>query len=490
MRLVLLVIGLLLFASCSSKEERFAEKLKQANVNLENGETAQAIKILEDLKTEYPSNPEIMEGLAFAFVNNNDFYTAAFYFSQLADSSPLRSDYRLFAAKSWADAGDPDSAIKEYETYLLENDSDWNAWKLIGDLYREKKEYGNAVHAYSKSNLIRFDPQLALKTAILANDNGNIRKAEEGFLSLVNNSESTISSKAYAGLLEVKHKRKQWPEVGKLIETINEKFPILIESSALNYILADYKLWFDQQAEQVLKRHQDEALKKRLAARQEERARLMEAARLANDKKKQDGDTAVQPKLETQKEITSTVEPTALFEETSESEPTDTIDPKSIPDEQLLLHDDPIRLAVEEADTLFKTNSEAGIAKYWEMVNAGDESGLAFYKLSKAYYETDQFDQAEMTALEALRRKPTDSLFIASYFNAIQKSKTRSQVFRELQTYRNKLPDNANLVLLQARMYSQPGGDPLAAHGFYDLFLRMAPNHPEAPQALKEAAEL
>lgn len=112
MRLVLITIGLLFFAGCSSREERFAEKLRQANVNLEKGNIDQAISLLEELKLEQPGHPEILESLAFAFVENKDYFTAAFYFSELADSTPERSDYRLFSAKSWTDAGDPSSAIR------------------------------------------------------------------------------------------------------------------------------------------------------------------------------------------------------------------------------------------------------------------------------------------------------------------------------------------------------------------------------------------
>ncbi|MDG2168854.1 MAG: hypothetical protein P8L44_13125, partial [Opitutales bacterium] len=109
--------------------------MMQANENLENGEVEKAIAILDKLKDDNPKNPQILENLAFAFTQDEDYFTSAFYFNELAKTFPENVDYYLYAAQSWIKAGDTESAIRDYEAYLLENRADWNTWQQIGDLY-------------------------------------------------------------------------------------------------------------------------------------------------------------------------------------------------------------------------------------------------------------------------------------------------------------------------------------------------------------------
>ena len=127
----ILLLGLLLFAGCSSPEARFAEKIEQANENLEKGEVLKGIKILEQLKSQYPDKPQILENLAFAFIQSKDYFTGAFYFNQMAQTFPENIDYYLYSAQAWMNPGDLESAIQDYEAYLLENQSDWNTWQKI-----------------------------------------------------------------------------------------------------------------------------------------------------------------------------------------------------------------------------------------------------------------------------------------------------------------------------------------------------------------------
>ncbi len=475
-------MGCLFLIGCSSPEERFAEKIEQANVNLENSEVRKAISILEQLEQDYPNQPQVLENLAFAFIKAEEFFEGAFYFNQLAQRFPENSDYYLYAAQAWLNAGDLESAIKDYEAYLLENRDDWNTWQKIGDLYLETNQASKAIHAYSNSSEIKFNPELDLKATLLANESGNLRQAEEGYERLLVAEDDEIAKQAHIGLIQIKHKRRQWEEVERLMKTVEKRFPEALNSPEITQTSADYKQFKSAKEEEASRIQEEEERRKRLVDEQRQRAEALLAARRA----------ALQP----------TPAPTPLEEEV-------VVPPSQLAIDEVATSEKPVvpqlpaeeapppvtaptppssgfQVALNNARKIASTNSQTAVARYWDAINMGDESGVAFYELARLYYKRSEFSEAEMTSLEALRRDPSSNRYLITYLNVIKKTKAKPDVVAEIRKYRSLYPKNADLILLLARTYAEPGGDPVAARSLYDLFFQTAPSHPETDRARYE----
>ena len=467
----ILLLGFLFLVGCSSPEERFAEKMEQANENLENGEVEKAIAILDKLKNDDPKNPQILENLAFAFIEDENYFTSAFYFNELAKTFPENVDYYLYAAQSWIKAGDLESAIRDYEAYLLENRADWNTWQKIGDLYLQTDQTAKAIHAYSNSSQIRFNPSLDLKAALLATESGNLREAEAGFERLLIVDDDSVARQAHIGLLQIKNKRRQWDEVDRLMKQVEKRFPDAANVPELAEVKAAYDEFTKAKEEEEAKLKEEEERRQKLLEEQRARAEQIAAARRAAILKQQ------QPEVIPPSEL-------AINEEQAEEATPVVTTPTPIEPPQ---EKTPIDLALEEARRISSTNSNTVVAKYWDAINLGEDTGVAYYELSRVYYNRGEFSEAEMTSLEAMRRKPESSRYLLTYLQIIRKTKAKPDVVAEIRKYRQLYPKNPDLVLMLARIYAEPSGDAVAARSLYNLFFQMAPNHPEIERARYEA---
>ena len=458
---------------CSSQEERFAEKMQQANENLENGEVDKAIAILDKLKADNPKNPQILENLAFAFIQDDDYFTAGFYFNELAKTFPENVDYYLYAAQAWINAGDENSAIRDYEAYLLKNREDWNTWQKIGDLYLETDQTAKAIHAYSNSSQIRFNPELDLKAALLATDSGNLREAEAGFERLLIVDDDSVAKQAHIGLLQIKYQRRQWDEVNRLMKQVEKRFPEAADVPELAEVKLAYDEFTKAEAEEEAKIKEEEERRQQLIEQQRARAEQIAAARRAALLQQQQ-----QPEVVPPSELAINEEQ-QVEEEPQEAPAPDIVAP---PKEKT-----PIEKALEAARRIASTNSNTAVAKYWDAINLGEDTGVAYYELARVYYNRGEFNEAEMTSLEAMRRQPTSNRYLMTYLQVIRKTKAKPDVAAEIRKYRQLYPKNPDLVLILARLYAEPGGDPVAARSLYNLFFQMAPNHPDIERARYEA---
>ena len=474
---IFLILSLITIG-CSSPEDELALQLNLANKNLDHGSPEQAIKILEELKISYPNHPEILENLAFAFTATEEFHTAAFYFSQLAEKFPDKIEFYKFSAQSWEKTGDLNAAIKLFEAYILRNPRDWKTWRNLADLYLTTRQTSKAIRAYANSSQLRFDPELSLKAALLANSTGNLRDAEKGFFSLLQVADPAVAQRAHLGLLVIKHKRRQWEAVEGLLEMLDKNFPGAVEAEGLSRVRRDLAIWKQALLREQRRKKEEEERRKLLMEKQRERALQLAAIREAAKRKAAEAEevaaaegevaavggeaTSVQDSIE---------EPLPMQEKPQE---------KSSPEQQ----------ALEKARMLLAANPSQAVAQLWTVINRGMDSAEAFRELSLAYSHLGEYTASEMTALEALRRQPGNNRLLLGYLNTLQRNKTVSQVIGEIRKYRSKYPQNADLLLMLARTCAKPGGEPIAARNYYRQFFSMAPNHPEIDRARREASQI
>ena len=460
-----------------------ALQLNLANKNLDHGNPEQAIKILEELKISYPNHPEILENLAFAFTATEEFHTAAFYFSQLAEKFPNKIEFYKFSAQSWEKAGDLNAAIKLFEAYILRNPRDWKTWRNLADLYLTTRQTSKAIRAYANSSQLRFDPELSLKAALLANSTGNLRDAEKGFFSLLQVADPAVAQRAHLGLLVIKHKRRQWEAVEGLLEMLDKNFPGAVEAEGLSRVRRDLAIWKQAILREQKRKKEEEERRKLLIEKQRERALQLAAIREAAKRKAAEEAAAVEGEVAAaEEEVAALGGEVASVQDSIEEPPPLKEKPQEKPS--------PEQQALEKARMVLASNPSQAVAQLWEVINRGMDSAEAFRELSLAYSHLGQFTASEMTALEALRRQPGNNRLLLGYLNTLQRSKSVSQVIGEIRKYRSKYPQNADLLLMLARTCAKPGGEPIAARNYYRQFFTMAPNHPEINRARREASQI
>ena len=466
-----------------------ALQLNQAKENLDHGSAEQAIKILEELKISYPNHPEILESLAFAFTAEEEFHTAAFYFSQLAEIIPDKIEFYKFSAQSWEKAGDLAAAIAQFEAYLLRNPRDWETWRKLADLYLATRQTSNAIHAYANSSQLRFDPELSLKAALLANSTGNLRDAEEGFYSLLLVADPTVARRAHLGLLVIKQKRRQWEAVEGLLKMLDERFPGAVEAEGLSRVRRDLKVWKLARLQEQKRLEEEKERRRLLLEKQRERALQLAAIREAAERKPEEAAEEVAEEVAEEAAVEATEEAAeeAAMEVASAQESDEETQPLPAEAQE---KPSPEQQAIEKARMVLASNPSQAVAQLWDVINQGMDSAEAFGELSLAYYQLGQFNASEMTALEAMRRHPDNNRFLLGYLNTLQRNKTVSEVIGEIRKYLSRYPRNADLLLMLARTCAKPGGEPSAARNYYRQFFQMAPNHPEIDRARREAAEI
>ena len=501
----------LIIAGCSAPKDEFEINLTQAKQFLDHGEVKQAIKILEELKINHPNHPEIVENLAFAFTVTEEFHTAAFYFAQLAEKFPDKIEYFKLSAQSWEKAGDVTSAIALYEAYILRNPGDWLTWRNVADLYLASRQTSKAIRAYATSSDLKFDPQLGLKAALLANSTGNYREAEEEFFSLLLVADPDVAQRAHLGLLEIKHKRQQWEAVEGLIQLLDVNFPGAIEAEGLSRIRRDLNAW--KQARLMEKKRQEEEEKRRKLLEEQQRERALQLAAIREEaQRKAEAEAEAKAEAEADSILDSEQDPTqgSVAETTEASDqvsstedsahesapaPTQEASLESAQDDGQDAEARPETPSQEEqafanARLEVTSNPSQAVTMLWEVINRGMDTADVFAVLSQAYFNLGEYNASEMTSLEALRRQPDNNQLLFGYLNVLQRNKSIAETIREMRKFYNQFPQNADLLLLLARTCAKPGGDPFAARNYYQQFILLAPNHPEIDNARREAGEL
>ena len=251
-----------------------------------------------------------------------------------------------------------------------------------------------------------------------------------------------------------------------------------MDSPALAQVKTDFETYNQAKLEEEKRIKEEEERRQRLIEEQRERARQLAEARRA----------ALIP-AEEPKEEEEVVAPSELIDdETAEEAVAQSGEQAtSTPIFTPPAEKSPFEKALDSARKIASTNSEEAVNAYWSAINMGDDTGIAFHELSRLYFNRTQYSEAEMTALEALRRDQDRNLYLLTYLHIIRKTKAKPDVVEEIQKYRRLYPKNADLVLLLARIYAEPGGDSAAARSLYDLFFEMAPNHPDTDRARYEA---
>jgi tetratricopeptide (TPR) repeat protein len=178
--------------------------------------------------------------------------------------------------------------------------------------------------------------------------------------------------------------------------------------------------------------------------------------------------------------------PTPIVEAfpTSEAEPTTVTLPPSSPPQTVE------ELMADAETATLDRDFKSAIRKYWTAISIANNRAEVWNLLSRAYLVDGQLNNAETTALEAVRLEPRRVAYTLDYLRVAQRSLAPEDFLAELETAYARFPVSPEITLSIARGHELISQDRSAARNLYLRFIDIAPNHPLIPQAQNAVARL
>lgn len=471
-------------AGCGKRAPDTAETLDTANQLIEQGSITQAIKLLDTHLAQNPSDTDIVEALAFAHSRNRDHLMAAITFLDLSNLRPDQPEYIFFAAEALAMSEDWIGAAEQYRRYLQIKPKDSTAWIQLGNAEERQGRPSSAIDAFLKSYEIDKDSRLALRIARLYAAQNLPNQARTWYLT-VEVTDKSLSAEALLGQLELEMAGKRYAEADAIARRLNKDHPGLLELSPMAALLDQLTEWRSKkQAEEAIRKAEEEERRKKAA---EERAAAIAAINERAQAAQQSGPTPISTAISADGTFTTTNR-TADQEEAPVTVQPEPPPPAPAPPPSTLTFADELALDAELAS--LEGNFQKAIVFYRRSL-AEDPSVVERWRaLAIASLNADEPQLALASILEARRRSPEDASTLLDYFAILERALPPQAYFNELEAAYQEDSSNPDLILRLARAYNFLVHNRGSARILYNEFLRLAPEHPEAPFARAELADL
>ncbi|MCH2074246.1 MAG: tetratricopeptide repeat protein [Puniceicoccaceae bacterium] len=533
---------------CKSPEEKKDAKIKDALSLSEKGSNAEALKILEELATKYPDDIVILKSIGLIYKADGDADMASLFLEQAYLQSPDDTELLFQTYQSLDAAKQPASNLLEKLAEQAPEAMTPELWTRLGQARQEANQVQPALEAFLKGvdpGKAKPAPESAAAIGQLFVKVGNLPQAES-WLKIAADSDDPNAMTALFDLLEINLRQNNWADAEATIAQLDTQFPGAVEASQWQQARQELVRWRESQEEmkatlakaqankkaietearsatveietsQVVK--SDEDFGRSETAITEDKAQIiadMEAAEAmadapaieiaeeADDIIENNKSPASDPSItldttnpKTTAEVdysqVTTVEETALEPAptpvveafpTLEAEPaTVTLPPSNPPQtvEELM--------ADAETATLDR-DFKSAIRKYWTAISIANNRAEVWNLLSRAYLVDGQLNNAETTALEAVRLEPRRVAYTLDYLRVAQRSLAPEDFLAELETAYARFPVSPEITLSIARGHELISQDRSAARNLYLRFIDIAPNHPLIPQAQNAVARL
>lgn len=462
---------------CGKKVLTEEEVLLSADQYVSQGQYDQAIATLENFLQTHPGALDVIEALAFAYMQDNDPEVAAYYFSRAAEVDSAQPEYYLYAANALKSINNYSGASESFRKYLTVRPRDHTVLVQLAELNAELGNRSAALDNFLQANRVKNTAPVQNKIAQLYLEAGNQVQAQTWFASAAQYGGESRAD-ALVGLTEVALKAKRFADAEKLVEVLNQEFPGKLESSHLADTMPQLREWRKQQdaATKAVARigtpkpnppppetnpppseHPEEA--------------APEPTEETPDEVVAETPTEAAPPSEEPVEATS--ESPALFPEPEEL-PAGTI--AETPGTPLTPHLEFVRKARAEAN---QGNYDESIRNYQRALARDNSNPQVWSELSRSQILAGKFVPALASANEAIRRDPARPAYLLQYFEAAEEAMPAGQRMRELEAAHRKFPENPDLALKLADSYEETS-HPSYAQRMLQEFLRLAPpNHPE-----------
>ena len=531
---------------CKSPEEKKAAQIKDAISLSEKGSNAEALKILEELATQYPDDIVILKSIGLIYKAYGDADMASLFLEQAYLQSPDDTELLFQTYQSLDAAKQPASHLLEKLAERAPEAMTPELWTRLGQARQEANQVQPALDAFLKGvdpDKAKPAPESAAAIGQLFVKVGNLPQAES-WLKIAADSDDPNALTALFDLLEINLRQNNWADAEATIAQLDTQFPGAVEASQWQQARQELVRWRESQEEMkaTLAKANEKAIETEArsatveietsqdvksdedfggseTAITEDKAQIiadMEAAEAMADAPAIKITEEAEDFIEDNKSIASdpsitldttdpkttaevdysqvaTVEqtafepaPTPIVEAfpTLEAEPaTVTLPPSNPPQtvEELM--------ADAEIATLDRDYKSA-IRKYWTAISIANNRAEVWNLLSRAYLVDGQLNNAETTALEAVRLEPWRVAYTLDYLRVAQRSLAPEDFLAELETAYARFPVSPEITLSIARGHELISQDRSAARNLYLRFIDIAPNHPLIPQAQNAVARL
>lgn len=454
--------AVLLFSpGCTDPDKAIEKKFAEAQEKLEEGRTEEGIALLEELHEDHPDRLDVVEFLAFTYASNNKPGKAADSFAKGAELAPERGDLLLFSAQAREEAGDLEEAATGYRMYIMDHFDDFSGWQALAQVEERRGHPREAIDAYLNVHRLRPAGSTAVSLGDLFLQVGNIAQAHHWYKAALDHEDEAVPD-ALLGLLRISLEEENWDQAHQLIDRLDTRHAGKIDESELAEVRTELKRWREAQEELKRVREEQEALARRRAAERETRE---EEERLALLKAREEEEQA---RLAAE---------AARAAEEAEDEPEPPA-PEPAPERE----DRSEEVLAQAKAARQSGNYRRAASLYWEALTYDDERAETWFELSRAQYRGGALHDAELTALEALRRDPKRENFHLHYLNVIKETQPVRTYLRELERIQELFPHNAELALALANTYARGDHAQSEAIRYYRLFLQLAPDDPRRPE--------
>ena len=542
---------------CNSPEEKKAAQIKDALSLSEKGSKAEALKILEELATQYPDDTVILKSIGQIYVADGDAGMASLFLEQAYLKSPDDTELLFQTYQSLDAAKQPASHLLEKLSEQAPEAMTPELWTRLGQARQAANQVQSALDAFLKGvdpDKAKPAPETAAAIGQLFVKVGNLPQAES-WLKMAAESDDPNALTALFGLLEINLRQNKWTDAEATIAQLDAQFPGAVEASQWEQARQELVRWRESQDEMKAKLAKAQADKKAI----ETEARPATAEAEANQVVESDEDsggseTAI---TEGKTQIISDMEAVEAMVDAPAIEITEGADVTPIKDNKVIASDPSITIdatkpktAVEVSsgqaataeETIFAVNAgiaiepaptpiveafpnleaepapvtlpsssrpqtveelmadaetatldrdfKSAIRKYWTAISLANNRAEVWNLLSRAYLVDGQLNNAETTALEAVRLEPRQVAYTLDYLRVAQRSLPPEDFLAELETAYARFPVSPEITLSIARGHELISQDRSSARILYLRFIDIAPNHPLIPEAQNAVARL
>ena len=535
-------------AGCKSPEEKKAAQIKDALSLSEKGSNAEALKMLEELATQYPDDIVILKSIGLIYKADGDAGMASLFLEQAYLQSPDDTELLFQTYQSLDAAKQPASHLLEKLAERAPEAMTPELWTRLGQARQAANQVQPALDAFLKGvdpDKAKPAPESAAAIGQLFVKVGNLPQAES-WLKMAADSDDPNALTALFDLLEINLRQNNWADAETTIAQLDTQFPGAVEASQWQQARQELVRWRESQEEmkatlakaqankkaietearaatveietsQVVKSDEDSGGSETVIT--EDKAQIiadMEAAEamadapaieiaeeaddLIEDNKSIASDPSItldttDPKTTAEVDYSqvATVEETAVEQAptpiveafpTSEAEPTTVTSPPSSPPQTVE------ELMADAETATLDRDFKSAIRKYWTAISIANNRAEVWNLLSRAYLVDGQLNNAETTALEAVRLEPRRVAYTLDYLRVAQRSLAPEDFLAELETAYARFPVSPEITLSIARGHELISQDRSAARNLYLRFIDIAPNHPLIPQAQNAVARL
>ena len=535
-------------AGCKSPEEKKAAQIKDALSLSEKGSNAEALKMLEELATQYPDDIVILKSIGLIYKADGDAGMASLFLEQAYLQSPDDTELLFQTYQSLDAAKQPASHLLEKLAERAPEAMTPELWTRLGQARQAANQVQPALDAFLKGvepDKAKPAPESAAAIGQLFVKVGNLPQAES-WLKMAADSDDPNALTALFNLLEINLRQNNWADAEATIAQLDTQSPGAVEASQWQQARQELVRWRESQEEmkatlakaqankkaietearaatveietsQVVKSDEDSGGSETVIT--EDKAQIiadMEAAEamadapaieiaeeaddLIEDNKSIASDPSItldttDPKTTAEVDYSqvATVEVTAVEQAptpiveafpTSEAEPTTVTPPPSSPPQTVE------ELMADAETATLDRDFKSAIRKYWTAISIANNRAEVWNLLSRAYLVDGQLNNAETTALEAVRLEPRRVAYTLDYLRVAQRSLAPEDFLAELETAYARFPVSPEITLSIARGHELISQDRSAARNLYLRFIDIAPNHPLIPQAQNAVARL